>query len=241
MQVIDGNWYMNGVDWNDEGCIHTDEELLEVIGKVGFLLLFDNDIPGFSVENMTDASCWWNGDAETDPWEWRITLSRTGKVAYGKFFGNKAGFISKKWFPYFANFRRDGYDFDARYEDGLASFDDKELYELLDANAPILSRPLKRMGNYRKGGRKGFDSAITRLQKQCYVLISDFRYAEDKFGNEYGWGIAEYSTPEKFFGRKFTDKVYNRTPEESYDRLFRQLKKILPGVEDKQLKKILSV
>lgn len=37
--------------------------------------------------------------------------------------------ISPKWFPDFANFRRQGYDFDARYDDGLeyaydAYFDD---------------------------------------------------------------------------------------------------------------------
>ncbi len=31
-------------------------------------------------------------------------------------------YVSAKWFPDFANYRRDGYDFDARFEDGLASF-----------------------------------------------------------------------------------------------------------------------
>ena len=39
----------------------------------------------------------------------------------------------------------------------------------------------------------GFDTIITRLQKLCYVIISDFRYEVDKTGKEYGWGIAEYS------------------------------------------------
>ena len=87
-------------------------------------------VPGFSVENMTDPSCWWAGNAERDPWEWRVALSRTGKVAYDKFFGGRAGFISKKWFPYFANFRRDGYDFDARYDDGLASHREKLIMDL---------------------------------------------------------------------------------------------------------------
>ena len=33
------------------------------------------------------------------------------------------GFISKKWLPVFANYRRDGYDFDALYEDGEKGFD----------------------------------------------------------------------------------------------------------------------
>ncbi len=227
----------------DDFKIDSMEDVIWLIDEIGFVPFFINDIEGFSLEEHMAPGHWYNDTKEGfwAAWEWKGPVINQSGCAYGKFLRGKAMYVSSKWFPDFANVRRDGYDFDARYEDGLASFDDKELYELLDANAPILSKPLKRMGNYRKGGRKGFDSAITRLQKQCYVLISDFRYAEDKFGNEYGWGIAEYSTPEKFFGRKFTDKVYNRTPEESYDRLFRQLKKILPGVEDKQLKKILSV
>ena len=163
-----------------------------------------------------------------------------GKCAYGKFMLNKAVYISSEWFPDFANYRRNGYDFDARYDDGLASYDDKCLYELLDDNAPILSKPLKALGNYRKGGKKGFDSSITRLQKLCYVIISDFRYATDKAGNVYGWGIAQYSTPEKFFGREFTENVYKRTPEESYKRLFEHFRKILPGADEKAIGKILA-
>ncbi len=126
------------------------------------------------------------------------------------------------------------------YEDGLAAYNDKVLFELLDANAPILSKPLKKLGDYRKGGKKGFDTSIIRLQKQCYVVISDFRYMTDKKGNEYGWGVAEYSTPEKFFGKKFKDKVYARTPEKSYSRIMKHLQKILPGVDQKSLEKVLK-
>ena len=140
----------------------------------------------------------------------------------------------------FANFRRDGYDFDARYDDGLAPFHDKELYELLDANAPVLSKELKQMGGYGKNGRKGFDASVTRLQKQCYVVVSDFRYAKDRLGNEYGWGIAEYSTPEKFIGKKFSNAVYKRTPEESYARVLKHLKKILPDAGESEIERILG-
>ncbi len=80
---------------------------------------------------------------------------------------------------------------------------------------------------------------ITRLQKQCYVVISDFRYATDRFGNEYGWGIAEYSTPEKFMGKKFRNAVYKRSPEESYARILEHLGKILPDAEQSEIERIL--
>lgn len=149
-------------------------------------------------------------------------------------------YVSAKFFPDFANYRRDGYDFDARYDDGLASFYDKELYDLLSANAPVMSKKLKKLGNYGKGGKKGFDTMITRLQKQCYVITSDFRYETDRFGNAYGWGVAEYSTPEEFFGKKFTGSVYKRSPEESYERLVKHFEKILPNADITDIRKILK-
>ena len=145
-----------------------------------------------------------------------------------------------EWFPDFANFRRDGYDFDARYDDGLVSAQDKALYELVDANAPILSKPLKKLGDYRKGGRKGFDTSMNRLQTQCYCLISDFVYLTDRHGNQYGWGVAEYSTPEKFMGKRFTESVYARTPETSRNRVLEHLRSLLPDVEEAVIRKFLQ-
>ncbi len=42
---------------------------------------------------------------------WRAVIARRHDIVYGKFFDKKAGFISKKWLPVFANYRRDGYDY----------------------------------------------------------------------------------------------------------------------------------
>ena len=226
----------------DDFTINSMQELMAVIDEMGFVPFFENEIEGFSIEEHIGPGCWYNdGDNGFWPaWEWKGPIIKEMKCAYGKFLRNKAMYISPKWFSDFANYRRDGYDLDARYDDGLASFYDKELFDLLEANAPIMSKQLKQVGGYGKNGRKGFDTTITRLQKQCYVVISDFRYATDKFGNEYGWGTAEYSTPEKFLGKKFTDSVYKRKPEESYARVLKHFKKILPDVDQKQIEKILK-
>ena len=78
----------------------------------------------------TTEKYWWSEDPQRDPWVWREIIARRGDIAYGKFFHNKAGFISKKWFPYFANYRRAGYDFDARWDDELASFRQKKIMDL---------------------------------------------------------------------------------------------------------------
>ncbi len=227
--------------FSDDFTIGTKQELMDLIDEMGFVPFFDNEIDGFSLEEHIAPGCWYDDANENfwPAWEWKGPVISEMKCAYGKFLRGKAMYISPKWFPDFANFRRDGYDFDARYEDGLASFYDKELYELLDANAPVLSKELKKMGDYGKNGRKGFDTMVTRLQKQCYVIISDFRYATDKLGNEYGWGIAQYSTPEKFLGKKFSNAVYKRTPEESYARIVKHFRKILPEADQKQIERIL--
>lgn len=217
--------------------IRKKEDLIRAVNELGFLPFFENSIEGFSIEEHVDPKIWFSDHA--GPWEWKGPVIRDLKCAYGKFFERKAAYISKEWFPDFANYRRDGYDFEARFDDELASYQDKKLFDLVDANAPILSKELKKMGNYRKGGNKGFDTVITRLQAQCYVVISDFKYMTDKHGEQYGWGVAEYSTPEHFMGSDFTEHVYGRAPEESYERILAHLRKILPDAAENKLRKIL--
>ena len=81
------------------------------------------------MEDHTPPELWFT---ELDgPWEWKGPVIQMTGCAYGKFFHGKAGFISAEWFPDFANYRRDSYDFDARYEDGLARYQDKQVYDIL--------------------------------------------------------------------------------------------------------------
>ena len=217
--------------------IRTIEDLENAVRELGFLPFFANSLTGFSIEEHVDPGIWFTG--RDGPWEWKGPVINELGCAYGKFFEKKAAYISPEWFPDFANYRRDGYDFDARFEDGLVFHGDKVLYDLIDSNAPILSKHLKHLGNYRKGGNKGFDTIINRLQSQGYVIISDFRYMLDKNGNEYGWGVAEYSTPEHFLGKPFTDRVYDRTPEESFGMLFEHFRQILPGADEDKIRRFL--
>ena len=230
------------MNYNDKFKIRSMQDLEDLIDEVGFVPFFANEIEGFSIEEHIGKGCWYtDGDNGFWPaWEWKGHVITDMKCAYGKFLRGKAMYISRKHFPDFANYRRDGYDFDSRYDDGLAYFYDKELYELLAANAPVMSKQLKSLGGYGKNGKKGFDSSISRLQKQCYVVISDFCYEKDRFGNAYGWGVAEYSTPEKLMGKKFTDSVYKRTPEESYKRLVGHFAKILPNADISDIERILK-
>lgn len=217
--------------------IRSQADLEEAVEDLGFVPLFKNSVPGFSVEERVAPGLWFTD--KPGPWEWKGPVIRETGCAYGKFFQHKAVFISRKWFPDFANYRRDGYDFDARYDEGLARWREKQLFDLLDASAPVLTGALKARGDYGPEGKKGFDTLIASLQAQCYVVISDFVYMQDKKGKPYGWGVAEYSTPEKSMGSAFTEAVYRREPAESYARVLEQLRRILPGVEENALKKLL--
>ena len=225
----------------DDFIIGSKQHLIDAVNKFGFLPFFSNSIEGFSVEEHVTRDCWYHSESgEWSAWEWKGPVIRETGCAYGKFFEKKACFISPEWFPDFANYRHDGYDFDARYEDGLSNYRDKVLYELLDNSAPVISKRLKTLGNYKKGGNKGFDTIISRLQAQGYVIISDFVYMKDRFGNPYGWGVAEYSTPEHFMGESFTERVYDKSPEESYKKLLAHFCELFPNKDIKTLKKFLG-
>ena len=226
--------------------IRRKQDLIDAVREFGIVPYFRTSIPGFSLEEHCHPAVLFS-DTGDDTWEWKGPVIRESGCAYGKFFEKKAAYVSRELFPDLANYRRDGYDFDARYDDGLARFQDKQLYDLIDANGPILSKELRTTGGFAYSGRwqktegkKGFDSSIIRLQEQCYVLISDFVYTLDKNGNRRGWGVAEYSTPEKHLGDGFAAAVYAREPKESYERLFEHLVRLFPDVPEAELKKFLK-
>lgn len=191
-------------------------ELEQLILDMGFLPFFKNVVPGFSVEEHTPWELWFpDDDDEEGPWEWKGPVARGDKCVYGKLFGGKAGFVSLEWFLDLANYRRNGYDFDARYDDGLASYKDKQIWEILRNKGSLLTKELKAACGYGKDGQKGFDTVITRLQMQTYVNVADFEYMADKHGKLYGWGMARYTIPEVEFGEAFIQTAYERSPKES--------------------------
>ena len=220
--------------------IETKQDLEDAIQEYGFLAYFENAIEGFSIEEHCSAYTLFNDLSGNDTWSWKGPVIQNLNCAYGKFFGKKAAYVSKEWFLDFANYRRDGYDFEGFFNDELTSFRDKHLFDIIEEHGPALSHVLKKAGGYGKDGKKGFDTILTRLQMQCFVLTTDFVYRQDKNGRTYGWGVAEYATPEQYYGDWFTQNCYRREPEESYERLFEHFRKILPNASEKQIRKMLG-
>lgn len=254
-----GTWIMHGVDWNDPQCIHSVDEAIEYINEAGFLPLFKNDIPGFSLEERTAPEHWWSGDPTMDPWVWRELIARRGSgtggaapgisndaacgISYGKFFDKKAGFISREWIPCFANYRRDGYDFDALWDDEKASIRQKKIMDLFaggHADDELYSYEIKKNAGFGKDGEKNFEGTITDLMMSTYLCMCDFRRRKNKKGVEYGWNVAVYSTFEHVFGAELVTSAYGESAEKSGKRIYNHMRNLYPAATEKQLKKALN-
>ena len=235
-----GEWIMMGCRRDDPKCLHSPEELLALIREIGFLPLFANEIRGFSVEERTPANDWWT-DSPGDPWAWRQALASNDLVAYGKFFDRKAGFISKEWFPDFANYRRDGYDWEGMYEDGKMKHRNRQIMEAFETDdrmrgIEILSCDLKK----KAAVEKGFEGSLTELQMQTFLIVNDFRQRRNKLGIGYGWHVSMLMTPETKWGY---DPVngYRGKPEEAWQRIREQALKYFPEAGETAVRKVLGI
>lgn len=251
-----GTWIMYGLSEDDPECIHTVEEAIAYISKIGFLPLFKNQIPGFSLEEHTVPHDWWSEDPKRDPWEWREIIAGSGKVAYGKFFDRKAGFISKEWFPYFANYRRDGYDFDSLWEDEKTSMRQKKIMDLFaeeNADVEYYSFEIKQKAGFGSAGRKksaasstenegekGFEGAITNLQMQTYLCIGDFRKRINKKGEAYGWPIAVYCKPEHLWSYEYVTSAYAEEPVQSGKRIAAHISERYPNATEELIRRVIG-
>ena len=69
------------------------------------------------------------------------------------------------------------------------------------------------------------------------IVTEDFVYPTDKHGREYGWGWSLLTTPEALYGRDACQ--CERTPEESYQRIFDHLRQLLPEATERQIRKLI--
>lgn len=208
-------------------------DVVQAVNEIGFLPLFSSVIEGFSVEDNIDKSKYYFVDGIEGMWKWKEQIASQGIIPYGKYFNKSAGFVSRKWFPYLCNFRRDGYDIDSRIDEGSIKFDEKIIYNLLYANGPMLSVDLKRAS-----GIKSFDTLITKMQQETYVSVKKFIYKIDKNGKRYGWGIAEYDLTDNIFS-DISRTMYSESPKTCYEKMFEHLHNLMPFAPDKSINKIL--
>lgn len=214
--------------------VHNADELTALVQEIGFLPFVDVGIQGYSLHACTPQGMWFVKDVQ-GPWEWREMLAEGGAVAYGKFFGGKAGFISLQWLPEFVNWRRQGMDFDDRYADGHISRMEKQIMQLLRDRGPMLTRQLKA-----ELGTKGFDGAAARLQMHMDAFIQRFEYSRDAFGLPYGMGVSRLAPAESVFPDFVLHSRMDTPPEASYGRIAAHILSMFPDTPDKIVHKIVK-
>ena len=214
--------------------IRTCGDLERMIREVGVVPFFRNKVTGWSVEEHIDRAVWFTD--QDGPWEWKGPLAFEKKCAYGKLIRNKTAFVSLEWFPDLANWRREGYGFDARVDEGLAPYRDRLLMDWLSAHPCSLSSEAKRGCGF----TEGYDAVLTRLEMQTYVLNADFRYSIDRHGRPYGWGSAVLCPTDDWLDEAQRAAPEGRSPAESFERLFGHLRALMPEADEETLRRELK-
>ena len=239
METIEQSiWDFRGLDRSDPNCLHSPEETVQKIRELGFLPLFPNEVTGFSLAELTWGGGWWTDSPDVDPWLWREEIARSAEVAYGKFFRGRAGFVSLDWLPVFANYRRDGYDFDARFDDGKAKHRAKKIMDLFSEADELASWEVRQLAGFGRGGEKNFTGILTELEMQFYLVAKDFRRRINARGETYGWAVEILAPPERIWGYERVSAGYAEKPEASRDRILRRVRELFPRADEKSVQKL---
>ena len=217
--------------------IYNSAQLMELIQQIGFLPLLDSGITGYSAEELVSDDCRYvvfpDGGWDWPLWKWKGPIVTEGNCVYGKFFDKKAGFVSKAWWPDFYNYRRSQHPVPAE-----SSIEETILLTLQEQGSMITRELRAACGFTGPKMRSKFDAYVTRLQMGCYIVTEDFVYPQDKHGREYGWGWSLLTTPEQLLGREAC--LCQRTPEESFQRIYNHFRKLLPEASERQMMKLLK-
>lgn len=211
--------------------------LIELVNEIGFLPLLGMGIEGWSAEEQVDEECGYtklpDGGWEWPLWEWKGSVIQESGCAYGKFFRDKAGFVSKTWWPDFCNWRRSR--FPRMDDDSIEAM----ILATLKEQGSLITRELRAACGFTGTKmRSKFDSYLTRLEMGCHIVTEDFVYPHDRHGKRYGWGWSLLTTPEALFGREACRP--DCTPEMSHARLTAHFRKVLPGVPEATIQRLLG-
>lgn len=223
--------------------ISSAEELIALVEDIGFIPFFDCGIEGFSVEAVTAPGRWFV-DGVDGPWEWKSSFVQSG-MAYGKLFRKKTVFMNRKWYGILSCYRRDGYDLEGMYEDGLINHSALAIAEALEIGS-LVSAELRRVTGYsstRKNDQpagKSFDQLITDLQMLSFVTVSAFEQAIDRKGRPFGWGLARYILSDQRFSEEIEAAEARYTSEQAKKLLGERVSELFPNEPFKNIERFIK-
>ena len=236
--------------------IESQPQLERLIQQYGVLPFFESPIDGFSIWQHTPEELQFSDEID-GPWEWKGPICRNQQCAYGKFFADKAGFVSLDIFKLFAAYRRSKYQLNT---------DEQRILNVVIEHESMLTSEIRKACGYKRsyGKRRqpsafdiltkdtpvkapktekqhaeSFDKIMTRLQMGAYLIIADFEYKYRHDGTRYGWGLARFTTPEALFDTLF-DGIDDINPEDAHRELAEHLHKRLPFASDKQIEQLIG-
>lgn len=183
---------------------------------------------------------WHTGNAETDPWEWRMrVLDERKDIAYGKVFFKKSGFIAVDWAPFFLAARRGKADFDGAYADGTLSHAAKRIYSTVLEYGTLPLHAIKQIAGFSSEDKSRFDSALTELQMRMYLTMCGRQQKLSQKGEEYGWYSTVFCTTEQFWGEDVFAKAARIAKDEAIDTIRKQVLILNPQAEEKKIGKFI--
>lgn len=183
---------------------------------------------------------WHTGDAETDPWEWRMrVLDERNDIAYSKVFFKKSGYITKDWYPYFLAARRKGKSFDEMYAAGVLSHFAKRVYDLLEDGGAMPLHGIKQLGGFSKEDKSKFERALVELQMGLFITMCGKQHKISQKGQEYGWASTMFCTTETFWGKEVFLTADKMKEQEAVDAITEQIYKLNPDAQSKKIGKFI--
>ena len=165
--------------------IQTLEDLEHAVERIGFLPYSGNRRELlFTLEERTDNA--WHDDSPSDPWLWRSQVAAGGRLAYGKFFLKRSGFVAPRCLPAFVALRRENRTFSDLYARGLVSRGAKRVYDCFADRAEWTLPALKSEAGF-AGASREFEAALTELQGLFFLCISGQTRRVGRTGEPYGW------------------------------------------------------
>ena len=104
----------------------------------------------------------------------------------------------------------------------------------------ILSTDLKKMAGFGKGGLKNYQSIITELQMQLYLVIKDFRRQKNKKREACGMSVSVMFPPEKLWGYELVTSAYGEEQAQSWQRIIDRVKKFYSDASNADVESLIG-
>lgn len=183
---------------------------------------------------------WHTGDANTDPWEWRMrVLDERKDIAYGKVFFKKSGFYTRAWAPYFLAARRGDEAFSQAYADGTLSHAAKRIYNAVLEYGTLPLHAIKQLASFGAEEKSRFDSALTELQMRMFLTMCGRQQKLSQKGEEYGWYSTVFCTTEQFWGEEVFAEAAKIQKNDAMQAIIKQVLILNPQAEQKKIQKFI--